>query len=34
MTNWTFREYNEGDHMAPLAKPDLTNPIIAEELRT
>ena len=32
MTSSTFREYNEGGHMAPLTKPDLINPIIAEEL--
>ena len=34
MTSWKFREYNEGGHMAPLTKPDLINPIIAEALIT
>lgn len=28
--NWTFREIEEGGHMAPLTRPDLVNPIIEE----
>jgi hypothetical protein len=30
--HWTFREIAGGGHMAPLTRPDLVNPIIAEFL--
>ena len=32
--NWRFIDYDEGGHMAPLTKPDLINPIIANALQS
>jgi pimeloyl-ACP methyl ester carboxylesterase len=31
--HWTFAEVPEGGHMAPLYRPDLVNPIVAEFLK-
>jgi hypothetical protein len=31
--NWRVIDYDEGGHMAPLAKPDIINPVIANALQ-